>query len=122
MLKVPTKCPICGKPTYVAVVKCDHCGTTVNNKFGFSAFDKLDEKQLEFALAFIECDGSIKEMEKRFDISYPTVKARLSELKKQLGLTAVEKSYRLSVLEELQKGEISVDDALRFIKKDDDNR
>ena len=120
MLKVPTKCPICGKPTYVAVVKCDHCGTTVNNKFGFSAFDKLDEKQLEFVLAFVECDGSIKEMEKRFDISYPTVKTRLGEIKKALGLNTVEKSYRLTVLEELQKGEIGVEDALKLIKKDDE--
>lgn len=122
MLKVPTKCPICGKPTYVAVVKCDHCGTTVNNKFGYSAFDKLDERQLEFVTAFIECDGSIKEMERRFDISYPTVKARLGEIKKQLGLTAAEKSYRLTVLEDLQKGAIGADEALRLIKKNDENR
>lgn len=116
MLKVPTKCPICGKPTYVAVVKCDGCGTTIDNKFGYSAFDKLDEKQIEFALAFIECEGSIKDMEKRFDISYPTVKTRLAEIKKQLGLSDG-KSYRLSVLEGLQKGEINVDDALKLINK-----
>lgn len=116
MLKVPTKCPICGKPTHVAVVKCDGCGTTINNRFGYSVFDKLDEKQSEFALAFIECEGSIKEMERRFDISYPTVKTRLSEVKKQLGLSDT-KSYKLTVLEELQKGEIGVEDALCLINK-----
>lgn len=115
MLKIPAKCPICGKPTHVAVVKCDGCGTTINNRFGFSAFDKLDEKQLDFVLAFIECEGSIKDMEKRFEISYPTVKTRLSEIKKLLGLSEG-KPYRLGVLEGLQRGEINVDDALELIK------
>lgn len=115
MLKVPTKCPICGKQTYVAVVKCDGCGTTINNKFGYSEFDKLDDKQLEFALAFIECEGSIKEMEKKFGISYPTVKARLAEIKRRLGL-GDGKPYKLDVLKELEKGEIGVDDAIKLIK------
>lgn len=115
MVKVPTKCPICGKKTHVAVVKCDGCGTTINNKFGFSVFERLDEKQTEFALAFLECEGSIKDMERRFDISYPTVKVRLSEIRKTLGL-AERKSYRMSVLEELGDGKINVDDAIKLIK------
>lgn len=115
MIKVPTKCPICGNATYAAVIKCENCGSTINNKFGFSKFEKLDEKQTEFVLAFVECEGSIKEMEKRFDISYPTVKARLAEIKKTLGL-AQGKSYRQSVLEELEKGDIDVNAALELIR------
>lgn len=114
MIKVPTKCPICGKDTHAAVIKCESCGSTINNKFGFSKFERLDDKQTEFVLAFIECEGSIKDMEKRFDISYPTVKARLAEIKKTLGL-AEGKSYRQSVLEELEKGDIDVDAALKLI-------
>lgn len=117
MIKVPTKCPICGKRTHVAVVKCDNCGTTINNKFGFSVFDRLDDRQAEFALAFIECEGSIKDMERRFGISYPTVKTRLAEIKNALGLSAV-KSYRLDVLEGIEKGELDVDAAIRLIKED----
>ncbi len=116
MLKVPTKCPICGKPTYVAVVKCGGCGTTINNKFGYSVFERLDEKQAEFVLAFIECGGSIKDMEKRLGISYPTVKARLSEVQKALGV-APAKSYKLEVLEGLRDGVVSVDDAIGMIEK-----
>ncbi len=116
--KIPTKCPICGKPTYAAVVKCGSCGTAIKNMFGYSVFEKLDEKQAEFALAFIECEGSIKDMEKRFDISYPTVKARLADIKRTLGL-AEGKSYRINVLEELEKGDLDVDSALKLINKED---
>ncbi len=116
MLKVPTTCPICGKKTHVAVVKCDSCGTTVNNKFDFSAFDRLDDKQTEFVLSFIECEGSIKEMEKKFGISYPTVKARLSDIKRVLGLDDRGKSYRMQVLDDLGNGDIDVEAALKLIK------
>ncbi len=119
MRRVPTKCPICGKPTHVAVVKCDNCGTTISNKFGFSVFDRLDERQTEFVLAFIECEGSIKEMEKRFDISYPTVKARLADIKKQLDLAAV-KQTKLDILRELESDRINIDDAINLIRNKED--
>lgn len=117
MFKIPTKCPVCGGETCAAVVKCKACGTTVNNMFEFSKLEKLDEKQTAFVLAFIESEGSIKEMEKRFDISYPTVKARLAEIKRALNL-AEGKSYRQAVLEELEKGDIDVDAAIGLIKKE----
>lgn len=119
MRKVPTKCPICGKPTHVAVVKCDNCGTTISNKFGFSVFDKLDGKQTEFVLAFIECEGSIKEMEKRFDISYPTVKARLAEIKAALDLASA-KQTKLDILRELESDRINIDEAIKLIQNKED--
>lgn len=115
MIKAPTKCPICGRDTYAAVVRCGHCGTTIKNEFAFSAFEKLDEKQTEFVLAFVECEGSIKDMEKRLGVSYPTVKARLAEVKKTLGLRA-EKESKASVLDKLESGEIGFDDAINLIK------
>ncbi len=114
-MKVPTVCPICGKQMHVQNVKCDHCGTVVQNDFELSVFDKLSTKQTEFALAFIESEGSIKEMEKRFDISYPTVKARLADIKRELGLSD-KKSFGMNVLEDLRNGEIDVDSAVALIK------
>ncbi len=118
MIKVPTKCPICGKDTYASCVVCSNCGSTITNKFGFSKFEKLDDRQTEFVLAFIECEGSIKEMERRFDISYPTVKSRLADIRKTLGL-ADGKSYKQTVLEELSNGDIDFDSALKLIKEKD---
>ena len=116
MIKIPTKCPICNKPTYAAVVKCEECGTAINNKFTFSIFEKLSAEQTEFALAFIECEGSIKDMEKRFGISYPTVKSRLAEIKSALGLT-VAKENRKNAIKQLEKGLIDVDAAIRKIQE-----
>lgn len=115
MLKIPTNCPICGKPTYAAVVKCEECGTAINNKFTFSVFEKLTAEQSEFVLAFIDCDGSIKDMEKRFGISYPTVKSRLAEIKAVLGITDG-KANRKSAIKQLEKGKIDVEEAIKKLK------
>ena len=115
MIKITTKCPICGKPTFAAVVKCEECGTAINNKFAFSVFEKLSSEQSEFVLAFIQCDGSIKEMEKRFGISYPTVKSRLAEIKAVLGIIDC-KANRKNAIKKLEKGKIDVDEAIKIIK------
>lgn len=115
MIRIPTKCPICGKSTYAAVVKCKDCGTAINNEFAFSVFENLTAEQSEFVLAFIGCDGSIKEMEKRFGISYPTVKARLAEIKTVLGITGG-KANRKEAIKQLEKGKIGVDEAIRKIR------
>ena len=114
MIKIPTKCPICNKPTYAAVVKCEECGTAINNKFTFSVFEKLSSEQTEFALAFLECEGSIKDMEKRFGISYPTVKSRLAEIKTALGITTA-KEKRKNAIKQLEQGLIDVETAIRKI-------
>ena len=45
---------------------------------------KLSPEHLQFIQLFIHCEGSIREMEKALGVSYPTVKARLAEVKAAL--------------------------------------
>ena len=74
------------------------------------------EDQL-FVTAFIRTHGSIKEMESLFGISYPTVKNRLNAIAALLPFIEVNPpSPKADVLEELGRGEISVDEALRRLK------
>lgn len=79
----------------------------------------LSQEDQIFAARFIKCGGSIKEMEKTFGISYPTVKNRLKRIASALGGADIEMEYRqpaLSVLDMLEKGEISVEDAVKELK------
>ncbi|MFZ0805631.1 MAG: DUF2089 family protein, partial [Candidatus Sulfotelmatobacter sp.] len=58
--------------------------------------------------------GSIKEMERVFGVSYPTIKSRLTRIADSLEF--VESNPRASkaeVLKRLQEGEISAEDAIR---------
>jgi hypothetical protein len=65
-------------------------------------------------MAFVRSHGSIKEMERIFGVSYPTIKARLNRIAD--GLEFVETNplpSKAEILERLQRGEITAEDAIR---------
>jgi len=76
----------------------------------------LDDQM--FASAFLASHGSIKKMESMFDISYPTVKNRLNSIASLLDVPMVEikpeseKDFRKEVLDRLDRGEISFEEAI----------
>jgi hypothetical protein len=60
-------------------------------------------------------------MERFFGISYPTVKGRLEKLAERLKMVEFNapapRDVRDDVLEELEKGEINVEEAIRRLEK-----
>jgi len=76
-----------------------------------------------FTSAFIVSHGSIKKMETLFEISYPTVKTRLNRITKLLELPradiapARKTSYRLKILDALDRGKLSLNSAIEALKK-----
>jgi hypothetical protein len=70
-----------------------------------------------FVMAFVRSHGSIKEMERLFGISYPTVKNRLNAIAGRLEFVDINPpSSRSEVLEMLDKGEISVEEAVKRMR------
>jgi hypothetical protein len=71
-----------------------------------------------FIIAFLRSHGSIKEMEQVFGVSYPTIKARLNRIAGQLEFVDTNPSpSRAEVLERLNKGELSADEAIRALEE-----
>jgi len=69
-------------------------------------------------MAFIRCHGSIKEMEEMFGISYPTVKNRLNRIAGQLQFIEIVKvSPEREVIDKLENGQISAEEAIRRLKQ-----
>jgi hypothetical protein len=68
-------------------------------------------------MAFVRSHGSIKKMESLFGISYPTVKNRLNAIGAALDKTFEVPSPNLYVLEQLARGEITVDEALEKLSQ-----
>lgn len=71
-------------------------------------------------MVFLKTHGSIKEVEKELGISYPTVKNRLNQIVSNLGLGTKEslnKEERLEVLDRLEKGEITLQQAISFLER-----
>jgi hypothetical protein len=84
----------------------------MEGRIEFPALALLSLEDQAFVMAFVRHHGSIKKMESLFGISYPTVKNRLNGIAAALDKTMQAPSPRAFVLEQLSRGEITVEEAL----------
>lgn len=113
--EVPGQCPVCGETMEVTRLHCPSCHTTIEGKFAPSRFARLGREQLQFLEAFLRSRGVIKDVEEELGISYPTVRGRLDELLRTLGLTD-DKERRRTVLADLSAGRITSEQAMAMLK------
>lgn len=113
-----SKCPVCQGELIITRYECSNCETKIEGSFQQTGFSELNDEQIEFIKVFLVSHGSIKEVEKRLGISYPTVKNRLSEIVKVLTGTELEKPQSYDVLEMIEEGDLSVEDALKMLEKE----
>jgi hypothetical protein len=107
-----TLCPECHKPLKVARMACAACGMSMEGEFEVSPLAQLSLEDQTFVIAFVRSHGSIKKMESLFGVSYPTVKNRLNAISAALDKSFQAPSPNLYVLEQLARGEITVEEAL----------
>ena len=75
-----------------------------------------------FVAAFVRCHGSIKQMEKFFGVSYPTIKNRLNRIGALLPLAEIdpapepEQPSTSELLSRLERGEMTVKDVLNQLQ------
>ena len=107
-----------GRPVIVERVRVVHGGISIEGQFELPPLARLTMEDQVFAAAFLRSHGSIKEMERTFGVSYPTIKNRLNRIASAVGLVEVLPSAKPGeVLERLEKGEITVDEAMKELKK-----
>jgi hypothetical protein len=106
------RCPECDRPMAVSRMVCPRCDVRLEGDFEVPALARLPLEDQAFVLAFVRHHGSIKKMENLFGISYPTVKNRLNAIAHQLDETFNVPTPNELVLDQLARGEISVDEAL----------
>jgi hypothetical protein len=103
-----------GKPVTIERVRVIDSGIAIEGSFGLPPLANLSAEDQVFVMAFMRCHGSIKEMEEMFGISYPTVKNRLNRIAGQLQFVETVKiDPRTAVVDELERGDISADEAIR---------
>ena len=106
------KCPSCSQTLKLARLSCPGCGVHVESEFELSPLARLSPEDQSFVIAFVRHHGTIKKMETIFNISYPTVKNRLNAIAAVLDRDFEAPSPILYVLEQIARGEISVEEAL----------
>ncbi|UCB45533.1 MAG: DUF2089 domain-containing protein [Spirochaetota bacterium] len=102
-----------GAAVTIERAKIDKSGIAVEGSFELPPLARLTMEDQIFIIAFIKTHGSIKEMEKLFEISYPTVKNRLNRIADQLEFVEiVPPSTKEDILDRLGNEEISVEEAI----------
>lgn len=121
-MNIPCKCPSCEGRLLITELSCPDCKTDITGSFDLPLFASLSREDEAFLRAFLVSRGSIKEVERRLNISYPTVKSRLEGLLSRLGFGGAEaaaRQSRLEILARLERGEISAKEAVELIKNGD---
>jgi len=86
----------------------------IEGQFELPQLARLSMDDQIFITAFVRSHGSIKEMERVFGVSYPTIKSRLTRIANSLEFVETNPTPSKSeILERLQRGEISAEDAIR---------
>lgn len=106
------------KPFVVTSVRIEPDGPGITGEFELPPLAGLRYEDQVFVGEFVRCHGSIKHMEKAFGVSYPTIKNRLNRIAGELTTITVEQLFaRDEVLDQLERGEISADEAARRLRR-----
>ena len=106
-----------GQPIVVERVRLTGKDIAVEGSFELPQLARLSMEDQVFITAFVRSHGSIKEMEQIFGVSYPTIKSRLTRIANSLPFVESNPTpSRTEILDRLQRGEISADDAIRELE------
>jgi len=94
----------------------------IEGSFELPPLARLPAEDQVFVAAFVRCHGSIKQMEKYFGVSYPTIKNRLNRIATLLPFAEVEpeagepRPSTGDLLSRLERGELTVNEVLRQLQ------
>jgi hypothetical protein len=129
MHPAPTRCPVCSSELNVSRLHCSSCDTSIEGRFTGGPFAHLTTDHLDFILTFVRNEGKINRMEQDLGLSYPTIRNRLHEVIRALGFEPGKEEFvdisaekRNAVLEELEAGKISAEEAMRILRGEEEEQ
>ncbi len=116
MKKALTTCPVCGGRLKITEYRCNSCGTVIRGSFASCEFCDLDDENLEFLRLFLKSRGNLSVVAKVLGISHPTARQKLNNLLGALGYETSEKPETKDILDLLEAGEITAEEAIKLLK------
>ncbi len=112
-----------GRAIQIERVRLVDENVAIEGRFDLPPLAQLAAEDQVFVAAFVRSHGSIKQVEKLFGVSYPTIKNRLNRIGDRLPSVEVAPAAapRLgALLDELERGETTVADVLARLGGDAD--
>lgn len=106
-----------GEPVRVERVRVARSGVAIEGDFELPQLARLPIEDQVFVIAFVRSHGSIKEMERTFGVSYPTIKSRLNRIAGSLDFIDTNPlPSREEILDRLRRGDIDPEAAIRELE------
>lgn len=103
-----------GQPIVIERVRLTEKDIAIEGRFELPQLARLPMDDQVFITAFVRSHGSIKEMERIFGVSYPTIKARLTRIADSLDFVETNAMpSKAEILARLQQGQITAEEAIR---------
>ncbi len=115
----PANCPVCDHRLATTRLTCPACSTELSGAFTSCEFCVLTDEDREVLRVFLASRGNMKDLERHLGVSYPTARARFDTLLTKLGIErapAPASPSRLDLMEQVARGEIDIDEALRRLE------
>ena len=77
---IPRNCPSCNTILRVKRMECPNCNTSIEGAFDLPMLALLPADDQKFIISFVKYSGSLKDMAKEMNLSYPTVRNLLDEI------------------------------------------
>ncbi len=130
MNELPKRSPFDGGELVVTRFYCPGSDVTVEGRFTVTVpFAELSPEQLHFVETFVRCEGKLSRLEGELGLSYPTLRSRLHDVIRALGYEPgkeepqdprpVSEDRRRKVLDDLDAGRISFDEAMAVLQGED---
>ncbi|WOF39847.1 DUF2089 domain-containing protein [Lactococcus lactis] len=81
-------------------------------------FFNLEKEEQEFLKRFILASGSLKQLAKEYEVSYPTVRIRVDKIIEKIKLSDSNKdTFEINIMQMVIDEKISLDSAKEIIRK-----
>ncbi len=119
--KLIGKCPVCRGSLYISELSCRECDVKIRGDFEIPPFSRLNDDERDFLAIFLRSRGSLRDVQRELALSYPTVRSRLDALLAKMGIISAGPSKEEidEVLDRLEAGDLSAEEAVRLIRRED---
>lgn len=109
-------CQNCGGTLKVSKCVCSNCELTLQGDISLPRLACLSAEDRKFIELFVLSAGSLKEVGKVLNLSYPTVRQQLDRVISNLqNLNVSKQERRMEIIMQLERKEISAEEATKLL-------
>jgi hypothetical protein len=115
------RCPYCDAAMRTVAMECPLCEVEVRAAFRASIFDRLRPDELDLLEQYLLVDFNLKKLSERTGLGYMALRSRVDRLIAHYRELLSQEDEKKQILNQLDQGELSVDDAVSRIAALDGN-